>query len=314
MKFGRLFGIGAALLAVQPVGSATAPAQDSSEVVPGIEKADFFRPGFAPVRNAQSYDVTVVYFFDYQCPVCRQHHADVSRALAEDKRVRVIYRDTPIFGPESEAAASAAIASQLQSRHEAFHDALMSTSGPIDAAALRAAARKAKVDWERLQRDLVSHKSRIDQQVARNFELAIATGIHGTPAFIVGDALANGALDYAGLKGEISDARNASRPARPTESSSGVDDAQSAPAADPNRQAIAADEPGAERDSATGSKPAFRVAKAGRGADAAEGPAQSVEKHRPAFGWVAGFLVLLVAAIGLGWRRRRKLKSGAGTS
>lgn len=312
MKFGRSFGIGAALLAMQPVGSATAPAQDSGEVAPGIDKADFFRPGFAPVRNAQPYDVTVVYFFDYQCPVCRQHHADVSRALAEDKRVRVIYRDTPIFGPESEAAASAAIASQLQGRHEAFHDALMSTSGPIDAAALRAAARKAKVDWARLQRDLVSHKSRIDEQVARNFELAIATGIHGTPAFIVGDALANGALDYAGLKGEISDARKASRPNPAKDSSSGADDAQSAPAADPSGQAIAADEPGSEKDSAAASKPAFREANPGRG-DPAEVPAEGVEKH-PAAGWLAGLAVLLVAAIGLVWRRRRKSKTGVWTS
>ncbi|HET7708613.1 MAG TPA: DsbA family protein [Sphingomicrobium sp.] len=188
-------------------GGGAAQQPDQGTPIAEISKADFFEPGFAPVRGAKSSDLTIVYFFDYQCPACRKYHADVSRALAEDRRVRVIYRDTPIFGPNSEAAANAAIAAQFQGRHEAMHDALMSTPGPLDAAALRAAARKAGIDWERLQRDLKRYETEIELQVARNFELAVSTGIHGTPAFIVGDALANGALDYAGLKGEIADAR-----------------------------------------------------------------------------------------------------------
>lgn len=172
-----------------------------------ISKADFFVEGSAPVRKSGPYDVTMVYFMDYQCPSCRQYTPDVARVLKEDRRIRVIYRDTPLLGPRSDAAAKAAIASHFQGRHEAFHHALMTTKGPIDEHALRAAADKAKVDWARLQRDIVSRADEIDEVILRNHELAAATGIQGTPAFIIGERQSNGALNYKLLKAEIADAR-----------------------------------------------------------------------------------------------------------
>jgi predicted DsbA family dithiol-disulfide isomerase len=165
--------------------------------------------GLAPVRKSGPYDVSIVYFMDYQCPSCRQYTPDVARVLKEDRRVRVIYRDTPLLGPKSEEAARAAIASHFQGRHEAFHHALMTTKGSLDETAIRAAAQKAGVDWSRLQRDLQSRADEIDEVITRNLELAAATGIQGTPAFIVGESQSNGALDYKLLKAEIADARKA---------------------------------------------------------------------------------------------------------
>lgn len=173
----------------------------------GIEKEDFFEPGIAPVRAPAGYDLTIVYFMDYQCPACRQYTPDVARVLAEDRKVRVIYRDTPILSDLSTVAARAAIASAFQGRHDAFHHALMMTKGQLSEAAIRTAADKARVDWPRLQRDLKARGEAIELQIARNFELSVATGIQGTPAFIVGDRLSNGALDYESLKAEIADAR-----------------------------------------------------------------------------------------------------------
>lgn len=178
-------------------------------VGPNIEKEDFFRAGIAPVRAPAGYDLTIVYFMDYQCPSCRRYTPDVVRALAEDRKVRVIYRDTPIISDLSTVAARAAIAASFQGRHEPFHHALMMTKGQLTEAAIRAAADTAKVDWARLQRDLKARGEDIDLQIGRNTELAVATGILGTPAFIVGDRLSNGALDYASLKAEIADARAA---------------------------------------------------------------------------------------------------------
>lgn len=178
-------------------------------VGPNIEKEDFFRAGIAPVRAPAGYDLTIVYFMDYQCPSCRRYTPDVARVLAEDKRIRVIYRDTPIISDLSTVAARAAIAASFQGRHDAFHHALMMTKGRLTEAAIRAAADRANVDWARLQRDLKARGEDIDLQIGRNTELAVATGIMGTPAFIVGDRLSNGALDYASLKAEIADARAA---------------------------------------------------------------------------------------------------------
>lgn len=180
-----------------------------------ISKEDFFREGSAPVRKPANYDVTILYFMDYQCPSCRQYTPDVTRVLAEDRKVRVIYRDTPLLGERSEQAARAAIASAFQGKHERFHHALMTTKGPIDEVALRGAAEKAGIDWARLQRDLVTRKAEIQGTIERNIQLSEATGIAGTPAFVVGDSLANGALDYAGLKGMIADARSEANATRP---------------------------------------------------------------------------------------------------
>lgn len=179
-----------------------------------ITKADFFKPGSAPVRKSPKYDVTVVYFMDYQCPVCRQHTDEYAKVFSEDKKLRVIYRDTPIFGPQSEKAARLAIASQLQGKHEAFHLALMHTKGRLTDEAIREAAAKAGVNWARLQKDLAAHRSAIDAQIEQNMRLSEAAGISGTPAFVIGDTLADGAFDYANLKGQIADVRAASRKGR----------------------------------------------------------------------------------------------------
>ena len=183
--------------------------EDEMAVGPNIEQEDYFRAGIAPVRAPVGYDLTIVYFMDYQCPSCRRYTPDVARVLAEDRKVRMIYRDTPILSDLSTVAARAAIASSFQGRHDAFHHALMMTKGQLTEAAIRAAANTARVDWARLQRDLTARGEDIDLQIGRNTELAVATGILGTPAFIVGDRLSNGALDYASLKAEIADARAA---------------------------------------------------------------------------------------------------------
>ena len=181
----------------------------SEEAGSEIEKGSYFRPGIAPVSAPPDYDLTIVYFMDYQCPACRQYTPDVARVLAEDRKVRMIYRDTPIISDLSTVAARAAIASAFQGRHAAFHHALMTSKGRLSEAAIRAAADKAKVDWPRLQRDLKSRGEAIDDQIGRNVELAVTIGVLGTPAFIVGERQSNGALDYKGLKAEIADARAA---------------------------------------------------------------------------------------------------------
>jgi protein-disulfide isomerase len=196
------------LLATGPA-TASGPSIDIGSERGEISKAAYFKPGLAPVRQSGAYDVTIVYFMDYQCPACRKYTPDVARAFREDSKVRVIYRDTPIFGPRSEAAARVAIASQFQGKHEAMHAALMTTPLPLDEVALKAAARKAGVDWDRLQSDLEKRSDEINLQIAWNDELAQSAGIAGTPAFIIGDTLADGVLNYEGLKAEIADARRA---------------------------------------------------------------------------------------------------------
>lgn len=281
-----------AALAVLVISSAPIIAQPTA-ATDSITKADFFRPGIAPVRAPAGYDLTIVYFVDYQCPSCRQYTPDVARVLAEDRKVRVIYRDTPIISDMSTTAARAAIAASFQGRHAAFHHALMMSKGQLSDAAIRAAADQAKVDWSRLQRDLKARGEAIDEQIGRNVELAVATGVMGTPAFIVGDRLSNGALDYAGLKAEIADARAAA--GKP----------MSTPAPVPTPTPASAIAIAASEDDAAGNavaavppKPLF-VPSALRPAAAADPSPQAPAGDRS----LPGFLVVLaiLAATGGGW-------------
>lgn len=199
-KLAGAFVVCAALTVATPIeGQPSSPAE--------VEKEDFFKEQLAPVRKDKGYDLTIVYFMDYQCPACRQYSPDVTKALSEDRKLRVIYRDTPLLGPRSDAAARAAIASQFQGKHEAFHKALMAAELPLDEGAIKAAAAKAGLDWNRLQSDIAKRADEIDRQILTNMMLSTATGISGTPAFIIGNRLSNGALEYKDLKAEIADAR-----------------------------------------------------------------------------------------------------------
>jgi protein-disulfide isomerase len=205
-----------ALLAPALLLASASPAQrgeSDSMVSPQsqIQKSDFFKPGIAPARVPARYDVTIVYFFDYQCPQCRAYTPDVARVMKEDPRIRWIYRDIPSISPKSRVAARVAIAASFQNRHHAFHHAMMTSKGRLTDATIRAAAARAKVNWPRLQRDLRVRGKAIEALIDHNVALADTAGISGTPAFLVGETLADGALDYRNLKAEIADARKTTR-------------------------------------------------------------------------------------------------------
>ena len=202
MMFAFLIGL---LLA----GSSVAQSGESDALVAPtkISKADFFTPKLAPVRGRKGYDVTIVYFFDYQCPQCRAYHPDVEQVMRTAKRVRWIYRDVPYIGEKSRVAAQLAIAASFQAKHDAFHNALMRSKGRLSDESIRDAAKRAGVDWARLQRDLVRYSKSIDAQIEFNEALADATGLFATPAFIIGNRQYAGALDAKALREEIAAAR-----------------------------------------------------------------------------------------------------------
>lgn len=161
----------------------------------------------APKRSVAAFDVSVVEFFDYNCPYCRRMEPVIEGLLKADPKVRIVYRDWPIFGPASVEASRAAIASQWQGRHAAFHKALMTSPGKLDSAGIRAAATRAKVDWPRLQRDLAGHGTEIDVLLARTEAIASAIGVNGTPVLIVGSQIAPGAVDLPTLRRLVATAR-----------------------------------------------------------------------------------------------------------
>ena len=161
----------------------------------------------APTVAPRGADVTLVVFSDYQCPYCRRIHPAIEQLKREDKRLRIVYRDWPIFGAPSVEAARAAIAANYQGKHAAFNDALMATKGRIDGTAIRAAAARAGVDWKRLKADETRHAAEIEGAIERTRRYARMMGLTGTPAMLVGRYLIPGAVDLATLRKAVETAR-----------------------------------------------------------------------------------------------------------
>lgn len=154
-------------------------------------------------------DVTVVEFYDYRCPYCRQAHAVVRDLLKADPNVRFVYKEFPILGPESLTAARAAVAARKSKQYEAFHDALITHRGSHDEATVMKIAADVGINVDALQVEMRAPET--DEIIRANHALAQSLGINGTPAFIVGDSLVPGVASLDELKGLIAKARAAQK-------------------------------------------------------------------------------------------------------
>ncbi|PZQ55147.1 MAG: disulfide bond formation protein DsbA [Phenylobacterium zucineum] len=161
----------------------------------------------SPHAGADAPDVAVVVFTDYQCGICKATDGALSRLLAADPGVRVVYKDWPIRGPESDAAARHALAADRQGRYLPLHQALMALTGPLDVVRLDDAARGAGLDMDRLATDLEAHAAAIDAQLRGHALQAFSLGLAGTPAYLVGPYLIEGGLDDAALARAVRRAR-----------------------------------------------------------------------------------------------------------
>lgn len=155
------------------------------------------RDNISPSTTVDDPTLTLVVFTDYQCPACKRANAAMEAAVAKDGRVRLVYRDWPIFGAVSERAARVAIAADRQGIYPAVHRQLMDEWRRLDDQVLRDAVEGAGGNWDKLQADLRLHAADIDRQLAQTSADALALGIRGTPAYLAGPRLVTGALDEA---------------------------------------------------------------------------------------------------------------------
>jgi protein-disulfide isomerase len=149
-------------------------------------------------------DVVLVEFFDYACPYCRASKADVDRLIAEDKKLKVVYRDFPVLGPASEEAAMASLSAARQGKYKAFHNAMFSGGRPSHERIITT-VRQARLNEVQTARDLSS--STLKAELQKNLELGRALGLTGTPAYVTGDRILSGAVGYDELKKAIAEAR-----------------------------------------------------------------------------------------------------------
>ena len=151
-------------------------------------------------KGAAKPEVTLVEFFDYACPYCKASNPAVDRLLKEDKGLRVVYRELPILGPDSLTAARLSLQASKLGRFAQFHDALWSAGRPAPDTIATASKNAGIAPSPQQDGD-------IEAELNRNMKLAGQLGATGTPLFIVGDKVMNGAVGYDTLKDAIAKAR-----------------------------------------------------------------------------------------------------------
>jgi protein-disulfide isomerase len=162
-----------------------------------------------PVAGNAAGDVTIVEYFDYQCPYCRKLEPELRQVVQDDGKVRLVLKDWPILGPVSVTAARMALAAKYQDKYVAAHDALMGINSKLTEPRIRELLAGAGIDVDRVTRDLDTNAKAIDAILARNNDQATAFGFRGTPSFIVGKFRVPGVLTMEEFGQVIADARKA---------------------------------------------------------------------------------------------------------
>ena len=161
----------------------------------------------APILGNPDGDVTIVEFFDYNCPYCKRAMPEVNALMAEDTNVRLVLREWPILSEGSAFAARAALASRQQGKYAEMHDALMMMRGKVEAEAVLRIAGEVGLNVEKLKIDMQS--TEVEEHIATSMRLAEALGFNGTPSFVVGDQLIPGFVEKPQLVEAVTAARAA---------------------------------------------------------------------------------------------------------
>jgi protein-disulfide isomerase len=195
-----LFAAGAAALAS---GQVLAQRDDV------LSEALVLRDPEIPATGNLAGDITIVEYFDYQCPYCRKVEPELRQVIQDDGKVRLVFKDWPILGPASVTAARMALASRYQDKFIQAHDALIAVNSKLTEVRIREVMAEAGVDLDRLDKDLSRNAAAIDAVLTRNKDQAAAFDFRGTPSFIVGKFRVPGVLTMAQFGQVIADARKA---------------------------------------------------------------------------------------------------------
>jgi protein-disulfide isomerase len=168
-------------------------------------RAAFETPFAGAWAGAANGDVTLVEFFDYACGYCRKSNGDVERLLREDPRLKVVWREWPVLGQDSEKAAVVSLAAAQTGTYRKFFESLFSAGRPTPDAVARAQAAAGVSDQAVAQ---LRASPALRAEIAKNHQLALSVGASGTPTFVVGNEVLQGAVGYDTLKDAITKARS----------------------------------------------------------------------------------------------------------
>jgi protein-disulfide isomerase len=172
------------------------------------ENADaIFKSKLDPIVGNPKGNAVMVEFMDYNCGWCKRSVGEVSQLVESDKDVKVLFKEFPIFGPDSEYAAKAALATNRQGKYWELHKALYAVEGHVNAAVVDDVAQRLGIDVARMKKDMEDPE--IAQQIDNNHGLGQLLQLTGTPAFIVDQTVSPGYITLDEMKSAVADVRSA---------------------------------------------------------------------------------------------------------
>jgi protein-disulfide isomerase len=204
-----LFPLFVSLFAFGPIATlASGGAFATTTVVIPIEQQKLIVRGSGTAAlGAANPEVTVVEYFDYNCPYCRKLAPSIHDLVNNDHKVTVVFKEWPIFGGISVYAARSALASQWQGKYLTAHDALIRAPRLSQAAEVDETLQNAGINLSELRKTLTAHSAQIDAILARNNAEAHSLGMRGTPGLLVGRDVSTGIGDLAALQIAVAEAR-----------------------------------------------------------------------------------------------------------
>ncbi|HEU5020061.1 MAG TPA: DsbA family protein [Pseudolabrys sp.] len=183
-----------------------ADAAKHQQAVKAHAKALFDSPDQVVLGNPKG-DVTLVEFFDYNCPYCKHAMSDMLTLLKADPNLKIVLKEFPVLGPASVQAARVAVAVRMQdpSKYLEFHKKLLGSRNHADEARALAVAKEIGMDMTRIKKDMKG--AEVQKTLTQDYGLAEALGLTGTPSYVVGNKVIVGAVGLPALKADINTAR-----------------------------------------------------------------------------------------------------------
>src|SRR6266850_1667601 len=150
---------------------AVGPARAESEEKV-LTEALVLRDPDIPVLGNPDGDISIVEYFDYNCPYCRKIAPEIRQVVQDDGKVRLVLKDWPILGEVSVIASRMALACKYQDKFIQAHDALIGVSSKLTEPRISELLAGAGIDVDRATRDLATKAKAIDGIIARNGDQA----------------------------------------------------------------------------------------------------------------------------------------------
>ena len=200
------------------------PAQISNAAAPQIQPAQPPPPtpdiakvnlqGEPSIGNAAA-PVVMAYWFDYQCPFCKQNEESAFPQLIKDYvdagKLRIVFKDFEFLGPDSQTAglAARAVWDVAPDKFRDWHKAMFDKQGEENSGwakkdnVIALTKTIPGIDAAKVDELMISRAADYNKAMEADMAEGNTMGVNGTPAMLIGTHMISGAVPYAQLKAAV---------------------------------------------------------------------------------------------------------------